>query len=135
MNFLFAFLHGEQVLIGLLLAGIAVLVGVPLLLYIWLWNARWSELHLSLAYFILSAVLCVVLALSPNNPTSVLSLATFSLVFILTLPWSPLLGWLVSEIRNSGLSDREFSVAMLIGAGINAVVLYFIATKMRRLIK
>jgi hypothetical protein len=134
MSFLFAFLHGEQVLVGLLLAGIAVLLGVPLLLYLWLWKTRLSELHLALAYFMLVAALCVGLAVRPSDPTSVLTLAAFSISFILTLPWSPLVGWFVSEFRSSVISDREFSVGMLIGAGINSVVLYFIAAKMRRLI-
>lgn len=135
MNFLFAFLHGEQVLIGLLLAGIVVFVGVPLLLYFWLWNTRLSELHLALAYFMSVAALCVGLAVTPTDPTSVLTLSAFSLSFILTLPWSPLVGWLLSQFRSSVLGDREFSLVMLIGAGINAVILYFIAVKMRRIIR
>jgi hypothetical protein len=72
---------------------------------------------------------------TPTDPTSVLTLAVFSLSFILTLPWSPLVGWLLSQVRSSVLGDREFSLVMLIGAGINAVILYFIAVKMRRIIK
>ena len=135
MNFLFAFLHGEQVLIGLLLAGIVVLVGVPFLLYLWVWNTRLSETHLAVGYFMSVAALCVGLAVTPSDPTSILALAAFSVSFILTLPWSPLAGWLVSEFRDSALSDRAFSVVMLIGAGINAVILYFIAVKIRRIIR
>lgn len=134
MNFLFAFLHGEQVLIAIVLAGIVVVVGIPLLLYLWLWNTKLSELHLALAYFISVAALCVGLAVTPPDPTSILTLAIFSLSFILTLPWGPLVGWLASQFRSSVLSDSEFSLVMLVGAGINAVILYFIALKMRRMI-
>ena len=122
-------------LIGLLFAGVIVLVGFPLLLYVWLWHTKVSELKLTFAYFISVALLCVALALNPNDPTSILSLTAFLVSFILTLPWSVVAGWVLSEVRNSALSDREFAVVMLFGAGLNAVLLYFIAAKMRRLIK
>lgn len=130
-----AFLHGEQMLVALLLAGIVALVGVPLALYLWLWRTELSELKLALGYFAITAVLCGVVAFSVNDPPSILPLTASALGFILTLPWSPLGGWAFSEIRNSVPSDREFAVVMLLAAGLNAVLLYFLAVKMRRLIK
>lgn len=135
MNLYLAFLHGEHMLMALLLAAIIAFVGFPVLLYLWLWRTEISELKLAFGYFMSSAVLCGVSALSPNDPASILPLTASALGFILTLPWNVLVGWALGEARNAELSDREFAVVMLFSAGFNAVLLYFVAAKMRRLIQ
>lgn len=134
MSLPLAFLHGEQVLFGIVVAGLISLIGVPLLLYVWLWRTKWSELKLAISYFILVAVLCVVFGAIPNDPSSILSIIVFAFTFVLTLPWSVLAVWAVSEF-NSGGSDIKFAIWMSVAAGVNAVLLYFVAVKMRRLIK
>jgi hypothetical protein len=133
MNLSLVFLHGEQVLVGLGLAGLMVLVGGPLVLYVWLWHTKISELTLTVAYLILMAVLCVRFGLGPSL-TSVLSLTMSMLGLILSLPWSVLASWALREARNSPVSDGEFALLMMLAAGINAALLYLAAGKMRRLI-
>lgn len=136
MNFsLLAFLHGEQALVGIVLAGLIALIGVPLLLYVWLWHTKVSELQLACAYLVFVAVLCVVYASSVNDPPSMLSLTPSLLGFILTLPWSAVVGLGVSEMFDWQLSDGKFALIMMLGALINSVLLYFAAVKMRRLIQ
>ena len=133
MNLSLAFLHGEQALIGLVLAGLIALIGIPLLLYLWLWHTKVSELKLAIAYLVLVAILCVVFTRT-RFPLSMLSLTPFALAFILTLPWSAVAIWAL-EGRDAAINDHEFAVTMVLGAGINAVLLYLAAVKMRRLIK
>ena len=135
MSLSLAILHGEQALVGFALAGLIVVIGTPLLLYVWLWHTRITALKLASAYFVSVALLCIVLALSTFSPISLLSLTAYSLCFILSLPWSVLAGGALWEIRNSVLSDRELTVVMFFGACVNAVLLYFAAAKMRRLIE
>jgi len=134
MNLILAFLHGEQVLIGLGLAGLIVLIGGPLVLYVWLWHTKVSELKLTIAYLILMAILCVVFGTS-SNISSILSLTMSMLGYILSLPWSVLASRAVSAATNSEVSDQQFALLMMLAAGINAVLLYLAAVKMRRLIK
>lgn len=133
-----AFLHGEQVLIGILLAAAVVFVCFPVLLYIWLWRTKVSELKLAVAFFVSVTVLAVILIVTPDDPTSILTLATFSLSFILTLPWSALASTVLVQILKaggSGMGENAFAVLMIISAAVNAVILYFIAVKLRRLIE
>lgn len=133
-----AFLHGEQVLIGILLAAAVVFVCFPVLLYIWLWRTQVSELKLAVAFFVSVTVLAVILVVTPNDPTSILTLAAFSLSFILTLPWSALASTVLVQILKaggSGMGENAFAVLMIISAAVNAVILYFIAVKLRRLIE
>lgn len=133
-----AFLHGEQVIIGLLVAGAIILAGLPLLLYIWLWYSNLSELKLALIYFVSVSALCAVSGFIPYDRGSAFSLMVFSFSFILTLPCSALAGEVFSEMmkaRDSVLGDSAFAVVMLFCAGVNAVILYFIAVKMRRSIQ
>ena len=134
MNFSPAFLHGEIVLVGLLFAGLIALVGVPLVLYLWLWHTKASALKLTAAYLILMVVLSVVFSLGPNL-SSILSLTVSMLGYVLSLPWSVLASWALKETRDTPVSDREFAVLMMLAAGINAVLLYLAAAKMRRLIR
>lgn len=132
MNFCPAFLHGETIVLGLLLGALVGLIGGPLLLYIWLWHTKVSELSLTVGYLILMAILCVVF--SWNSPSSMLSLTASGLGFFLSLPWSLLAGWALSEVTNSD-SDRQIALLMMGGAGINAVLLYLAARRMRRTIE
>jgi hypothetical protein len=131
---LLAFLHGEQALVGMVLAGLIALIGVPLILYVWLWHTRVSELQLAGAYLILMAVLCAVFSSGTNNPASMLSITPWMLAFILTLPWSAIAGFGLSAIFDWQMSDGAFAIMMMGGALVNSVLLYFAAVKMRRLI-
>jgi hypothetical protein len=133
MNFSPAFLHGETIVFGLLLGALIGLIGGPLLLYMWLWHTKVSELNLTVGYLILMAILCVVF--SWNSPSSMLSLIASGLGFFLSLPWSVLAGWVLSGVSNFSGSDRQFALLMMGGAGINAVLLYLAARKMRRTIE
>ena len=132
---LLAFLHGEQALVAIALAGLIALMGVPLLLYVWLWHTKVSELQLACAYLVFVGVLCAVSASVANGPPFLLSLIPPFLAFILTLPWSAIGGWGLSEMFDWQLSDGQFAVIMMLGALINSVLLYFAAVKMRRLIQ
>lgn len=134
MNFSPAFLHGEQVLAALVFAGLMTLIGGPLLLYIWLWYTKVSELKLTIGYLILMAGLCVMFGLV-TPASSILSLTAAGLGFILSLPWSGLAAWALSKARGSSVSDREIALLMMLSAGINAVLLYLVAVKMRRKIE
>ena len=135
MNLPLAFLHGEQVLVGLALAVLMALVGVPLVLYVWLWHTKVSEFKLAVGYLILMAVLSAVFGLAPFNPTSILYLTVSMLGLLLTLPWNVLASWVLSKALNTEIGDDGFAVLMMLAAGINAVLLFFAARKMRRLIK
>lgn len=135
MNLPLAILHGEQALAALGLAGLIALIGVPVLLYIWLWRTKISEFKLTLAYLILMAVLCGVYSSSPNAPDAMFSLTLSALAFVLSLPWSALLGWVLSAAFDLELGDDTIAILMMVGASINAVLLYLAAVKMRRLIQ
>lgn len=130
-----AFLHGEQALVGIALAGLIALIGVPALLYVWLWHTKVSALQLSIAYLVLMAVLCGVSLSSPNNPLSIPPLTAWALGFILTLPWSAVAAWVLSQTLKLDLNDQQFAMMMMVAAGVNAVLLYLVARKMRRLIQ
>ena len=133
MNFSPGFLHGEVAFFGLLLGALVGLIGGPLVLYIWLWRTKVSELKLAVAYLILMAVLSVVY--SQSDLSSMLSLTASGLGLFLSLPWSVLAALALNAIGKSSGSDREFAVLMMVAASINAVLLYLIARKMRRKIE
>lgn len=135
MNLPLAILHGEQALAALGLAGLIVLIGVPVLLYVWLWHTKVSEFKLTLAYLILMAILCGVYSSSPNDPDAIFSLTLSSLAFVLSLPWSALVGWVLSAAFELELGDDMIAVIMMVGASINSVLLYLAAVKMRRLVE
>ena len=134
MSFFLAFLHGEQALVGIALACVIALIGVPLVLYVWLWHTRLSELQLACAYLVLVAALCAVYTTGRTGVPSILILFPSFLGFILTLPWSAIAGWGLSEMFNWDLSDGALAIVMMLGALINSVLLYFLAVKMRSLI-
>lgn len=128
-------LHGEQVLIGVVFAGVTVLVGLPVLLYFWLWHTKLSELKLAFIFLSIVALLCLVFLLDQSDPASILGFTLFSIGFLLTLPWNLLGSWMLGAVRNSPVSDPEFAVIMMCSALVNAVLLYFAALKLRRLVK
>ena len=130
-----AFLHGEQMLFGLVLAGLIALIAVPVLLYVWLWHTKWSEFQLAIGYLILAVILSFAFGAMPNDPRSIFSIMVSAFAFILTLPLNLVVNMVLSRFRGPGVSDAEFMVSMLIAAGLNSVLLYFAAVKMRRLIK
>ena len=133
MNLPLAFLHGEWILVPLALAGLMALIGVPLMLYFWLWRTKVSELKLAIGYFLFVGVLCIIFGSGgPANPASILWNIASALAFILTLPWNLLAAWAFGALRGS---DREFAIMMLLGGGVNAVLLYLVAIKLRRLIR
>lgn len=132
-----AFLHGEQLLVGFLLAGVFVLIA-PILIYFWLWHSKLSEFELALAYFVIVAVLCGLFAVTSGDPTSIFAFTVFGLSFILTLPWSLVItigSNLILSSADATLGDRTFALLLALAAGVNAVILYFIAVKMRRIIE
>lgn len=136
MNLPLAFLHGEWILVPLALAGLTALIGVPLALYVWLWHTKVSELKLAIAYLIFVGVLCIIFgSAGPANPAWILSNTASALGFILTLPWNLLAGWAFSILRGSEVNDHEFAIMMMIGGGVNAVLLYLVALKLRHLIQ
>ena len=132
---LLAFLHGEQALVAIAFAGLIALFGVPLVLYVWLWHTKLSGLQLACAYLVLMAVLCAFYSSGPTRPPSLLALTPSFLAFILTLPWSAIAGWGLSEMFKWELSDGQFAVVMMFAALINSVLLYVAAVKMRRKIE
>jgi hypothetical protein len=132
-----AFLHGEQLLVGFLLAGVLVLIA-PILIYFWLWHSKLSELELALAYFVIVAVLCGLFAITSGDPTSIFAFTVMGLSFILTLPWSLMItigSTLILSPDDANLGDRSYALLLALAAGVNAVILYFIAVKMRRIIE
>jgi hypothetical protein len=131
---LLAFLHGEQALVGMALAGLIALIGVPLSIYVWLWHTKLSEFQLACAYLVLMVVLCAVFSSGANAPAAMPSITPWMLAFILTLPWSAIVGFGLNEMFDWHMSDGAFAVVMMLGALINSVPLYFAAVKMRRLI-
>jgi membrane protein DedA with SNARE-associated domain len=132
MNLSLAFFHGEQALVGLVLAGLIVVVVVPLVFYVWLRRTKASELKLTLTYVISTAVICALNAFSTKDPTSLFQVTVFILAFILTLPWNVITLVVVSLAGAADIGDRELVATMLLGAGVNAMILFFLARKAKR---
>jgi len=130
-----AFFHGEQVIAGLGLAALITVIIIPLLIYFWLWHTQISELQLAVAFFIFMVVVCGWFALSKPDSTSIFQLMLIGLGLILSLPWNLLAGWLLSLVIKGEPTDWHFAVVMLFGAAINAVLLYYAAIRMRRIIR
>ena len=129
MNLSLAFLHGEQALVGFVFAAVTVLVGFPLLVYIWLRHTKLSEKKLALVYFIVTASACGVFALSDS--TSLPLFIPSYIAFIFTMPWNLITIFALYWLGNQYMSDNEVALVMLMGAGINTMLLYFFAKKIR----
>jgi hypothetical protein len=134
MNLSLAFFHGEQALVGLLFAALIALFGFPLLVYVWLRHTKLSERIPALVYFIVTASACVIV-LGAHNPAFLPLLTIFYIGFILTLPWNVITIFALYWFGNQYMSDREIAFVMLMGAGINTMLLYFLAKKLRGLVK
>jgi hypothetical protein len=135
MNLSLAFFHGEQALVGLIFAAVIVLIAFPLLVYVWLRHTKVSEQILALVYFIVTASACGVFVLGAHDPVSVPLLTISYIGFISTLPWNVITIIALYVFGNQYMSDREIAFVMLMGAGINTMLLYFLAKKMRGLVK
>jgi hypothetical protein len=135
MSLFLAFLHGEQALVGFIFAAVLALLGVPLLLYVWLWHTRVSELKLAVAYLIITAGACGIVAFNTPDSASILIFTAFFIAFIFSLPWNVITFGVLWLTGNSNVGDREFALVMLLGAGMNTMLVYFAAKKMRGLIQ
>jgi len=135
MNLSLAFFHGEQVIVGFIVAAVIVLLGFPLLLYVWLWRTKVSELKLAIAFLVVTASACGVVALSSPGSASILIFTAFFIAFIFSLPWNVITFVVIGMVAHLRISDNEFALIMLLGAGINSMLLYFAAKKMRGLIR
>jgi hypothetical protein len=129
MNLFLAFFHGEQALVALVLGGFIIVVAVPLVFYVWLRRTKSSERKLTYTYVVTTAVLCVLMALTSNDALSLFHLTVATVAFILTSPWNVITLYAVSSAGNADIGDREIISAMLLGAGVNAMILFFLAKK------
>ena len=131
MNLSLAFFHGEQVLVALLFAALLALLGFPLLVYIWLRHTKLPVQLLALVYFIVTASACAVMAFDAHRPPHVLLLTIFYIGFILTVPWNIISIVALYWFGNQYMSNHEIGFVMLLGAGINTMLLYFFAKRIR----
>lgn len=131
MNLFFAFLHGEQALVGLGFAALIGLVGFPLLGYLLVRHTKLSVKILALAYFIVAAGACGGFALGAPDTTYIPTLTVFFIAFIYTIPWNVITILALYWFAGQNMSDNEVAMVMLMGACINATLLYFIAIKIR----
>ena len=135
MNLSLAFFHGEQALVGLVFAAGLVLFVIPLVIYVWLWLTNVSERKLSFAYLILTVITCALTAFSSPGTASVLNFAAVYTGFVLTLPWNIITLVVLYLGGNPNVSDYEFALIMLLGAGINTMLVYLFAKKIRGRVK
>ena len=131
MNFSLAFFHGEQFLVGMAAAFLIVVITAPLVLIIW-WKTKSSERTLTLTYVIAVAVACGLSAIPTDNPLSMFQFTMFTVGGILALPWNLITIVAIDITNNSYVSDRESMVATLLGAGVNAVIIFYGAKRLRR---
>ena len=132
MNLSLAFFHGEQALVALVLGGLIVVVAVPLVFYVWLRHSKSSELKLTYIYVLSTAVFCALMALTTYDEVSLFHLTVATVAFILTLPWNLITLFVVSFAGNSDIGNSEILSAMLLGAGVNAWILFFLAKKAKK---
>ena len=131
MNFSPAFFHGEQALVAIALAVLIAVISVPLVFYVWLWHTKASERTLALTYGISTAVLCGLGVMPTYDPASLFHLTAFTLAGILTLPWNIITLVVTAMASNAEISDREMVLAMLIAGGVNTVIVFYVAKRMR----
>lgn len=131
MNLSLAFLHGEQAFVAFIFVAFTVLFGVPLLVYVWLRHTKLSEKKLALAYFIVTASACSVFALGGPDSAYIPLLTVFYIAFIFTLLWNVVTLLALYVFDNEYMSNNEITAVMLMGAGINTMLLYFLAKKIR----
>ena len=129
MNLSPAFFHGEQALVALVLGGFIIVVAVPFVFYVWLRRTSSSERTLTYTYAVTTAVLCVLMAATTYDELSLLHLTVATVAFILTLPWNVITLVAVSVAGNADIGNREIIAAMLLGAGVNAWLVFLLAKK------
>lgn len=130
MNLFLAFFHGEQALVAFGLGGLIIVVAVPLVFYVWLRRTKSSERALTLIYAISTAVLCGLSAFQSDDPVSVFQLTVFTLAGVLTMPWNVITLIVITlAAPNTDIRDREIVVTMLLGGGVNTMILFYIAKK------
>ena len=129
MNLSLAFFHGEQALVALVLGGLIVVTAVPLVFYVWLRHTNSSERTLTYTYAVATAVLCVLMAVTTYAELSLFHLTVATVAFILTLPWNVITLVTVSVAGNADIGNREIIAAMLLGAGVNAWILFLLAKR------
>ena len=132
MNLSLAFFHGEQALVALVLGGLIIVVAVPLVFYVWLRHSKSSELKLTYIYVLSTAVFCALMALTTYDEVSLFHLTVATVAFILTVPWNLITLFVVSFAGNSDIGNGEILSAMLLGAGVNAWILFFLAKKAKK---
>ena len=132
MNLSPAFFHGEQALAAFGLGALIVVIGVPLVFYVWLWHTKASERTLAVTYAVPTAILCGLSVLKPDDPLSLFHLTATTVAGILTLPWNIITLVVTSIASNAEISDREIVMAMLLGAGVNTVIVFYVARRIRR---
>jgi len=132
MNLSLAFFHGEQALVALVLGGLIIVVAVPLVFYVWLRHSKSSELKLTYIYVLSTAVFCALMALTTYDEVSLFHLTVATVAFILTVPWNLITLFVVSFAGNSDIGNGEILSAMLLGAGVNAWNLFFLAKKAKK---
>ena len=132
MNLSLAIFHGVQGLVALVAASAIVVIGVPLAFYIWLWHTKSSPLKLTYTYAVFMAVVCALMVFTTNDPLSLFHLTVSMIAFILALPWNIITLAVASITGDSDITNGETVAAMLLGAGVNSVLLYYAAKRLRK---
>lgn len=133
-----AFFHGDPfgvLIIPLLIAlvlGVFIFIATAVLFYRFR-HSKLVALYLTLPYLITIVVLAVLFAVSATD--SLLFFISFLSSFILTLPWSALGRAGLQSAFNPSLSRSEILAVFLIGAGLNALIVYGLGVMVRRLFK
>lgn len=113
------------------LGGLIVLICVPLVFYVWLWRTNSSTLKLTLIYAVSTVVVCGLSLIPTESPVSLFRLTMATIAGLLTLPWNILTLLPAALSDTSEISRTEGTFAMLLGAGVNAWILFFLAKKAR----
>jgi len=69
------------------------------------------------------------MAATTYDELSLVHLTVATVAFILTLPWNVITLVAVSVAGNADIGNREIIAAMLLGAGVNAWILFLLAKK------
>lgn len=132
MNLSVAFFHGVQGLMALVFASVIVVIAVPLAFYIWLRHTKSSELKLTYTYAVFMAVVCALMAFTRADSQSLFQLTVSTVAFILGLPWNAITLYAVSIASDSDIGEGELVAATLLGGGVNSVLLFYAAKRLRQ---
>jgi hypothetical protein len=131
MSLSLVFFHGEQALVAFVVGALIVVIGIPLVFYVWLWHTKASERTLALTYAVPTAILCGLSALQPDQ-VSLFHLTVSTVAGILTLPWNIITLVVTALASNADIGDREIVITMLLGAGVNTLIVFYAARRIRR---